>query len=958
MYGPELTTFLRSLATVAQRAEIPYSLLDASLAAYLQAFADRTRGESEPHVSFSELTTRLVMLSDLLARQRGNSPELHYLVAMCFEQAGFMSATQRSTPAALLPFDDDDFLRLVLANLHYLAGEYRAHAAASLERLSMLAAGAQPYVQVVSSLRRLLRRGVDEHGLAQGSLGGTDRTREHVSRLLGAITHRRGGIAEQLGSGSPAWLAERGVTNESAPPLWQRFVANLEAAGISSLTHEQYGSGDWISTNKDVLVDFPTGSGKTVIGYVRTALCVSARASALWILPTRALVRQVLRGLRRMFREMDVQVQEVPTTEDPGALFSDAWQLERPIVAATTPERALALLRANPVALQSVGVVVLDEAHILCDEDRGVVAEQLVGGLKAQTANQRFVMMTGFSEAVPVLRSISQALQLDLTELRSAVRPSRRVYGILRSTGAALETAVYPPRASGDTQDGAPAFVVRYPDREHRKPRLASNTARLFAARTHQAGLRAVVFVRTKESTEAQAERIGAATSYRIPDDVRVRLAMELGRASILEQTVHRGAAPHHGGLSSLEQNVIERLVALGQVTTVFATPTLAQGVNLPLDLSIVTFTDRRDAETESNDDLPESEVQNMLGRAGRAGLVPDGFCVLVRKESPYPREFVLANNRRWFFAQRQPNAAGVVALLRRVASVAAISQDWLDTLSGVEFSEAQSILAMLAATVAAGNELSDLERFPSVRALSARERAELLYAAEAIAVRLRQIGERSPQSLQLVARTGLPPAFAEHVLARVREDALLARNADWWDATIDSFLSTNAAVPWVKNLCGDVAPAGLVAFATVWRSGVPRSQLETLWTRRTRARLVRINTGSYLNQRMSLVAQLWGVAASVAEILDLEAPGLRQLGACVREGVPTNDALIWLRALGSLDRVLATKIDQYMTLDEGPYHHRIQSATAALRNMIESPPIDSDPTILGAVRSALGDEQ
>jgi hypothetical protein len=100
----------------------------------------------------------------------------------------------------------------------------------------------------------------------------------------------------------------------------------------------------------------------------------------------------------------------------------------------------------------------------------------------------------------------------------------------------------------------------------------------------------------------------------------------------------------------------------------------------------------------------------------------------------------------------------------------------------------------------------------------------------------------------------------------------------------------------------------------------VPRNELEALWARRSRSRLVRINTGSYLNQRMSLVAQLWGIAASVAEIQDLEASGLRQLGACVREGVPTNDALIWLRALGGLDRVLATKIGQYMALDEGPY--------------------------------------
>ena len=82
MYGPELTNFLRTLAGLAQRADLPYTLLDASLGAYLQAFAERTSGESEPRVSFSELTTRLVLFSDLLARERDMNPELHYLVAM------------------------------------------------------------------------------------------------------------------------------------------------------------------------------------------------------------------------------------------------------------------------------------------------------------------------------------------------------------------------------------------------------------------------------------------------------------------------------------------------------------------------------------------------------------------------------------------------------------------------------------------------------------------------------------------------------------------------------------------------------------------------------------------------------------------------------------------------------------------------------------------------------------
>lgn len=955
MYGAELTDFLRALASAAERSEVPYSLIDASLGAYLATFAQRTEGLSEPHVSFSELTTRLVLLSDVLARDPSLSLEVHYIVAMCFEQAGFIGTAGRS-PSKIPPFDDDDFLRLVLATLHYLTGEYRAQATASIARLSLLAGQSQAHNEVVRLLRRLLDHESDEQGSIPIALGGTDSIRAHVNRLSELVIRRRGGIFEQLGAGSPVWLAERGVLNESAIPIWSAFIANVQASGVSSLTHEQYSTGDWISTKKDVLVNFPTGSGKTVIGYVRAALCIAARTSALWILPTRALVRQVLWGLRSMFRNMDVQIQEVPTTEDPGALFSDAWEFGRPVIAATTPERALALLRSNPTALESMGVVILDEAQILCDGDRGVVAEQLVGDLKARVSNVRFVMMTGFSEAIPVLRAMARALELDVVELASTMRPSRRIYGILRSTGLRLEAAVYPPRPSAASPESAPAFVVRYPDRLRRNRRSSSDTARLFVARTHKAGLRSVVFVRTKESTESQAGQIRSRGVYQLPDDVRLRLRLELGRESAIEDAVRQGAAPHHGGLTALEQHVVERLVALGKVNTVFATPTLAQGVNLPLDLSIVTFTDRRDPEANTSHDLSESEVQNMLGRAGRAGFVPDGFCVLVRKESQRLRAELLTDEHRWFFSQRQPAAAGVVALLRRVESIG-VASDWLDTLENVDFGEAQSIIAMLAASITAGDDMSDLQRFPSVRALATAERESLLAVADLIARRLRETRERNEDAFQIVTRTGLPPSYVEHILARVLAQSGVVDDTNWWDDEIRSFLTQNAAAPWVANLCGDVPPERLVDFAQLWRQGVPRFQLEDRWPRLTRSSLVRINTGSYLNQRMSLIAQLWGVAVPVAEVFNVDAGNVRQFAACVREGVPTTGALIWLRALGQLDRVLATMLDQQLALADAPYFRRLLGAEAALQTMLASPPSDADPVILAALRAALGVE-
>jgi len=93
-----------------------------------------------------------------------------------------------------------------------------------------------------------------------------------------------------------------------------------------------------------------------------------------WLLPSRALVRQAHRELTKAFEILNVRVEELPTTEDFEPFFIEDLPAGR-YVAATTPEKLAALIRANPDSMRNVGLVILDEAQKLFDLKRGTTIE-------------------------------------------------------------------------------------------------------------------------------------------------------------------------------------------------------------------------------------------------------------------------------------------------------------------------------------------------------------------------------------------------------------------------------------------------------------------------------------------------------------------------------------------------------------------------------------------------------
>lgn len=833
MYSRHLQEYIRQIGEYAQVDPGSIALLEKALACLISTLAKAIGAIAEPSGDLFDISVRLLLLSDGLAilQRMERLDGAHYLVGLGFEQTGALLArlTAEKRSEVVEPLENDLWYELTLAFLHYLAGGYRVQALSVLRQLESLVLDlgegehrqTRQYYDAVDALRRIysVRRtaadflpGVNTwYDLLFERVRPRNPQELRLQQLARRIRRRRDVVLAHLGEGDEAnWLSRREVILDAATDFWKGYLNSLDKRGITAFTQEQVGEGGfdtWLRPGNDLLVVLPTGSGKTIIGELRSALMLAQGRQVLWMLPTRALVRQIKRELRSAFEQLDVAVEELPTTEDFIPLFTEEFPGPQH-VAVTTPEKLASLLRSNPGAVRNVGLVVFDEAQTLLKEDRGTTAEYVLRQIRHETPQCDIVLMSASWDIKDSLNEFLVRLGRQPDLLVSDKRPTRRIYGVITNDsfgdGQYVSVLFYPPgiqEKSGHTEN--PLRLVL----KGRKPLPSkispTDMAQRFVRDTTVAGLRTALFVARKDSTETQASKIARVQKQtaELPEQDIARLRVELGRDSVLEGTGPKGVAPHHAGLTPLEQTLVERWVRNGIVKTVVATPTLAEGVNLPLDFSVVTYTTRF---TQSKDRVPVSprEIQNMLGRAGRAGYVSDGFGLLSIKRSPDDTaRGILDDSRRIFFhSEELPDEyLGLSRLLRKAMEAKINNPDWLIELDGLSFSETQSVVTFALRAVGDiydGMEerlVAQLKQFPSIQQLEDEKIVEAALTLKNLVENVRhQASNRDPTLVAVLERTGMPTEILDFFLFRLRsleagwaEGATREEKLLWADQTV-----------------------------------------------------------------------------------------------------------------------------------------------------------------------------
>ncbi|NLV79491.1 MAG: DEAD/DEAH box helicase [Rhodococcus sp.] len=390
-----------------------------------------------------------------------------------------------------------------------------------------------------------------------------------------------------------------------------------------------------LDDDRSVLVCAPTGAGKTVVGEFAVHLAVQAGSKCFYTTPIKALSNQKYADLCARYG-----------TDTVGLLTGDqSINADAPVVVMTT-EVLRNMIYASSTALIGLSHVVMDEVHFLADRFRGAVWEEVILHLPED------VRLVSLSATVSNAEEFGQwmtTVRGDTTVIVDEVRPiplhqhmmvGPRLYDLFDTGGGrdrGGRTLVNPELLTQvrrrNSLDGG--FRGRGGFRPLPRPDVI---ARLDAAGL----LPAITFVFSRAGCDAavtQCLRAGlhltddteAAQIRRIVDEHTAdlpRADLEVLGYAAWRTALERGIAAHHAGMLPAFRHTVEDLFVRGLVRAVFATETLALGINMPARTVVLEKMVKYNGETHA--ELTPGEYTQLTGRAGRRGIDVEGHAVVL----------------------------------------------------------------------------------------------------------------------------------------------------------------------------------------------------------------------------------------------------------------------------------------------------------------------------------------
>lgn len=404
------------------------------------------------------------------------------------------------------------------------------------------------------------------------------------------------------------------------------------------------------SSRRAVVVSLPTSSGKTLIAEFRILQALNQfeheRGWIAYLAPTRTLVNQVARQLRRDFKPLGIVVEQVSPALEVDNIESELLHHNDPNqefrVLVTTPEKLDLMLRQGWEAEigRPLTLVVVDEAHNIQNVRRGLKLELLLATINKECQRAQFLLLTPFiSNAREVARWLGGANSEDVS-LALDWQPNDRVIGIVQAQqGAALKGRSFDYELRMETVHTtrntlAIDELLALPKNEHIAPTYSkvTNQSALAAVTAQQLMERGpVIVMHTRpdwvwtlaSKLRIEANRQPATTAN--TELVKQFLEIEFGSDFPLIDLLSYGIGVHHAGLSDDVRALMEWLFENNDLKSLVATTTIAQGVNFP-----VTGVVMASHQYPYGDDMPPEDFWNIAGRAGRIGQGSLGIVALV----------------------------------------------------------------------------------------------------------------------------------------------------------------------------------------------------------------------------------------------------------------------------------------------------------------------------------------
>jgi len=360
------------------------------------------------------------------------------------------------------------------------------------------------------------------------------------------------------------------------------------------------------------MLTIPTASGKSLVAYL--ALIHRLKndlegGRGIYVVPLKALASEKASELKQLASKVGLRVGMAIGDRD-----GETGMVEESDILVCTSEKLDSLLRTRPELMDGVGIVVSDEFHLMHDPSRGPTLEVLLSRIRHRRPDAQIIALSATVGNAPEM-----AEWLDAMLVVSNWRPVTLRYGTVNG----LEGKVH--RIDGADDD--------IPEVRHLKGK-STRQLQAVLSDTISKGGQLLVFVSSRSSAQKEARELSKYCRRLLVEDANglvpeiaerweeiadsVSRAGESNLGKTLSSALRGGVAFHHAGLTGRQRGIIEDAFRQGDLVGIVATPTLAQGVNLPARTVVIRDYRRWSAAAGMSMPLPVMEVMQMMGRAGR----------------------------------------------------------------------------------------------------------------------------------------------------------------------------------------------------------------------------------------------------------------------------------------------------------------------------------------------------
>jgi len=382
-----------------------------------------------------------------------------------------------------------------------------------------------------------------------------------------------------------------------------------------------------VMNGNNVLVTTPTSSGKTLIGLMGMINILNMGKKVVYLTPLKALATEKFNEFKVITDLSCFRNRRVNIGISTGDYDSSGSELNDKDVIILTNEKMDSILRHDSNWIYNVGLFIIDEIHLLTERERGPALEIILTKIKLMPQKPQII---GISATISNSDEVAEWLTCE--PIQSNWRPTELIEGVYNYGKVTMNDGTnYDIDNIGITDNTTSAITS-----------LAMDSI------TNDGG-QSLVFAETRKRTVSLAKKTSEIVA-KFLDKTSIKLAQKAGVEILkegddteltrtLSSTVAKGVGFHHAGLGAKSRQIVEKAFRNGIVKILFATPTLAAGVNLPARRVIITSIFRYDYQYGGNVPMSILQYKQICGRAGRPAYDKYGEAIIIADSRTNPED-------------------------------------------------------------------------------------------------------------------------------------------------------------------------------------------------------------------------------------------------------------------------------------------------------------------------------